>query len=161
MKESKGFVLFNWLIIIAAITLAILGYLVYAFFAGKFPFGGVGSGGNGNSGSEFSLSQQETSESVNSVVSEDIDEPVIANDIVDSDNSAVADTPPSLLIEVREDRISYDNKEISIEELEEIFAKYNTDENIWILEDTYHADKSTYSEVLELLNKYGFAFQEK
>jgi hypothetical protein len=73
----------------------------------------------------------------------------------DTDGNGAA---PPLLIEIEEDRIIYDGKEVSLSELEDILREYENTEYVWELRDTRQAVKRVYDEAAQLLDKYNIPF---
>ena len=122
-----------------AVVVAI-GYLVYAFFAGLFPFGGMEHGDGEAVAPEYATVYEEP----------EIEEPDI-----------IMEEPPSLIIEISEDRIIYDGEEISIEDLEEVLRRYANTQDIWELHDVYRADRATYERVRELLRTHDVAYRQR
>ena len=118
--------------------IVIIGYLVYAFFTGTFPFGGTGPG-DGEAETPANISLEEESEIV--------DEPDIVIE------------PPPPVIEVSEDRIIFSGEEISMEDLEEVLRRYAGLEEVWELHDLYRADRATYEKVRELLRTHDIAYR--
>ena len=66
---------------------------------------------------------------------------------------------PLLLIEIREDRIYYNNIEVTLDELEEILIA-NPDD-IWEIYDAHHADLATFRTVTELLTRLDIVFRDR
>lgn len=89
------------------------------------------------------------------------DDAIPVNATVTTKEAEVIEVPPSLLIEIHENNIIYNDEKTSLDELETILQKYENTDDIWILQDTYQASKSTYDEVKELLIKHNFVFGEK
>jgi len=69
--------------------------------------------------------------------------------------------PPSLMIEIREDRIVYNYEEVSLAALEAVLVEFGNLEDIWILKDAFHADKYTYDKVRALLTELTVLFAEQ
>ena len=87
-----------------------------------------------------------------------VDSPV--NNQSEIHDEAVIERPQSFLIEIREDKIVYNGEEVSLNELEIILQQFKDLEEIWILEDSYRADKFIYDEVKNLLERYKIIFKE-
>ena len=68
--------------------------------------------------------------------------------------------PPSSLIKIHNDKILYEDEEISLERLEEILLKYKDNEYIWEIRDVFQADKSTFDSVIDILKKLNMIFAE-
>ena len=66
-----------------------------------------------------------------------------------------------LVIEIIDNRILFDGKDISIVELESLILLYIEHDYIWELHDTHQAVKTVYDDVVELFNKHDIAFREK
>lgn len=119
-------------------VIVVIGYLVFAFFTGSFPFGtGLGDGDGEAIESEYATAQEEP----------EIEEP----DIIEE--------PPSLIIEISEDRIIYEGEEISIEDLEKILRRYAYIQDIWEIHDVYRADRATYERVRELFRTHDVVYR--
>jgi len=73
----------------------------------------------------------------------------------------VTERPPSLLIEIRENKVIYDGDEVTLDELETILQKFVDIDEIWTIQDAYRATKSTYDDVKELLVKHDLVFAER
>jgi len=119
--------------VLPVIAVAALVYCAIAYFNGLFPFGGGDGEGIG-----VSL----------------IDPKYVV------DHESVSE-PPSLVIEIHENRIIYNGEEISLDELEIIIAKYSGDEYGWTILDVYRADKDTFDKVKELLANNNIFFAEE
>ena len=78
----------------------------------------------------------------------------------DTSETHTPNTPPSILIEVHEDRIMYNEYEISLEELEIVLFQFQNTEDIWELNDAFRANKSTFDDVRTLLRKHNITFVE-
>ena len=85
--------------------------------------------------------------------------PVLGTMFVDEQGDA--EQPPSLVIEVHEDRIVYDGDEISLEDLEEILVQFQNVEEIWTLQDVFRADQATWASVRDLLRAHNVVFAEQ
>ena len=66
---------------------------------------------------------------------------------------------PLLIIEIREDKIYYDNEEITIDRLEQILIT-NPNE-IWEVKDAHQADKAVFETVTDLLTRLDIVFRER
>jgi len=136
MFNKKGLAITTVLTIIAIIAvIAVVAYGIYAFRNGRFPFGG--GTGDGDGATEIPIVTEET-----------IQEPV------------TVDEPQSLLIEIHENKIIYDEDELLLDELEKILQEFENTNFIWTLQDTYRAEKSVYNDVKELLEKLNIVFRE-
>ena len=78
---------------------------------------------------------------------------VFAEDSQLPDNVYFPDEIPITLIEIHEDRIIYDNDEITLDELSVILARFRGTEYTWTLTDAFRADKATFDSVRELLRE--------
>ena len=136
---SKSLKKLTKIVLLVAIV-AIIAYLIYAFIAGVFPFGGAGHGEAEVEAPAYVAIEEEP---------ETAEEP----DIVTQ--------PPSLVIEISEDRIIYDGEVISLEDLEEVVRKFAGIEDIWELHDVYRADRATYESVRDLLRTHDVAYRER
>jgi len=124
--------------LIVVVLVAGVIYFGYAALNGQWPF----SGGTGDGDGE-DISPAESIEET-------------SQDVVDAETH-----PPILLIEIRESTIIYADEDVTLDELETIFQKHNNSTDIWILQDTYRADKSTYDSVKELLEKWDMVYREQ
>lgn len=79
----------------------------------------------------------------------------------ESQDIIVTERPQTFLIEIKEDKIIFDNDEVSLNEMENILQKYEALDDAWTLEDSYRADKYIYDEVRALLVKYDIIFRER
>lgn len=78
-----------------------------------------------------------------------------------ADEHADAEQPPSLVIEIYEDRIMYDGEEVSLEDLEAILRQFQEIDEIWTLQDTFRADQATWANVRDLLRAQNVIFAEQ
>ena len=120
-------------IICVIVVVAVAAYCFYAAFNGLFPFGG----GDGDGFGVVSL-----------IDPKDITEPDSVSE-------------PPLVIEINENRIIYNEDEISFDELEIIIKKYGNDEYGWTIRDVYRADKDTFDKVRGLLANNDIFFAEE
>ena len=125
------------ILIVLIIVAVIVGGVLLANHFGIWPFGSGFGDGDGDG-------------TVNSPVT----------DQEDTQEVVVSERPPSLLIEIKEDVIIYDDNEVTLDELEAILKKYEGIDYIWTLQDSYRAYKLTYDNVSELLEKYDIVFRE-
>lgn len=77
------------------------------------------------------------------------------------DEQIEVEQPPSLVIEIHEDRIVYDGDEISLDELEAILVQFQDIEHVWILQDVFMAEQATWTSVTELLRARNAVFAEQ
>jgi len=68
--------------------------------------------------------------------------------------------PPSLLIGIYENRIYFDDEVISLDELEEILARFQNDSDVWELQDVFRASNAVYNDVRDLLRYNNIRFVE-
>ena len=122
-------------------AVVVIGYLIYAFITGAFPFGANGQGQGEVIAPEYSQEEEEEPKMVE-------EEPPV-------------EEPPSLIIEISEDRIIYDGEVISLGELEEVLRRYASIADIWELHDVYRAHRATYESVRELLRRHDIAYRER
>jgi len=116
-------------VVVPAAVLAVLAVL----FGGRFGLNWGGDWGiGGNSGNNLN-----------------------GNDAVSSQDSV----KPSLIIEVNEDRIIYDGKEVSLDELRSLILERNKSGYIWELQNN-HAVKAPYDQVKALLTECDVIFAE-
>ena len=127
-------------------VIVVIGYLIYAFIAGVFPFRGAVLGENEGEAPTYIAIEEEP----------DIDD----EPDIDEEPDITID-PPSLVIEISEDRIIFDGEVISLEDLEEVLRRYASDEDIWELHDVYRADRATYESVRELLRTHDVAYRQR
>ena len=118
-------------LLVAAI--AIGGYLLAANHFNIFPFGGTGHG--------------------------DGEGVIPAFQIIDEVDVTIE--PPSFIIEIREDRIIYNNVEVTLDDLDEILRRYANVADTWELHDALHASRAVYEEVRELLRTHDILFRER
>jgi len=83
--------------------------------------------------------------------------PVLGTMLVDEN----AQQPPSLVIEIHEDRILYDGNEISLDALEAILIQFEEADEIWTLQDAFMADQATWASVRDLLRARNVVFAEQ
>jgi len=124
------------IVVILIIAAVVVGGLLLANYFGLWPFGRGSGDGDGT-----------------------MDSPV--TDLENTEDVEVVERPPSLLIEIREDEILYDNNVIGLGDLENILQEYQGSDYVWTLQDTYRADKSTYDDVKNLLERYDMVFRER
>ncbi|MCL2187831.1 MAG: hypothetical protein FWC16_02225 [Defluviitaleaceae bacterium] len=104
----------------------VVAYGIYAFITGSFPF--RGDGGDGG---------------IPLISAEQPPENVVPVDI------------PPLEIEIREAQIYFNGEVVTLEEMDEIIARYQAVSEIWTLADAFRADKQTFDNVRALLNERG------
>jgi len=77
-------------------------------------------------------------------------------------NTGSSDDPGTvpLIIEINENKIIFNEKEISLTDLEQIILEYNKPDSIWELHDIHQATKTIYDEVTDLLKKHDIVFRE-
>ena len=121
-------------------VVVVVGYLIYAYIAGAFPFGDTGHG-DGEIEAPAYIEIEEKPE---------ID-----------DEPDITTQPPSLVIEISEDRIIYNDEVISLEDLEEVLRRYAIYADIWELHDVYRADRATYESVRELLRRHDVVYRQR
>ena len=129
-----------------AVAIAAVGYFLFAGLSGLWPFWPGDGDGYGDGDGDG------TGTAIVSVVDSD-----------DTEHAAEpepAGDPPSLVIEIHEDKIIYDGEEISLYELEDILKRHESGEHGWTLRDAYRADKDTFDRVRELLADNGIFFAE-
>ena len=80
----------------------------------------------------------------------------VISDILEQEETTI---PPLLLIEIREDRIYYNDIEVTLSELEAILIA-NLDD-IWEIYDAYRAYRITFENVRELLTRLDIVFRER
>lgn len=85
--------------------------------------------------------------------------PVIGTMI--ADEQVDVEQPPSLVIEIHENRIVYDGDEISLEDLDAILVRFQDVDEIWTLQDAFMADQATWASVADLLRAHGVIFAEQ
>jgi len=78
-------------------------------------------------------------------------------DIPDVDDR---ERPRSLLIGIYENRIYFDDEEISLDELGEILAQFQNGEDVWELQDVFRASNAIYNDVRDLLRYKNILFVE-
>jgi hypothetical protein len=126
------------ILIVLIVAAVIVGGALLASHFGLWPFGRGSGDGDGDGTVVSPVNNQEDVQEVE-----------------------VSELPQSLLIEIREESIIYDNAEISLDDLETILQRYEGVDHAWTLQDTYRADKSTYDSVKNLLEKYDMVFRER
>jgi len=65
-----------------------------------------------------------------------------------------------LIIEIIENRIIFNNEDITLTELESIILEYIDSNYVWEIHDTHKASKAVYDDVIDLFNENGVAFRE-
>jgi len=80
---------------------------------------------------------------------------------IDLEDLIVVERPQSLVIEINEEKIMYNDEEITLDDLEALLQQFEGLEDIWTLEDSYRAEKAVYDSVKDLLVKYDMAFRER
>jgi len=81
--------------------------------------------------------------------------------MVTTPENEVADAPDTLVIEIHESRIVHDGEEISLDELDEIVARYAGGNSIWVLQDAFRANNATFNQVRTLLREHNIIFAEQ
>ena len=78
-----------------------------------------------------------------------------------AEEQAEAEQPPSLVIEIHEDRIVYDGDHISLDDLDAVLVQFQDIDEVWILQDTFMADQATWAIVVDLLRIRNVTFAEQ
>ena len=120
-------------ILLICFIAVIIGIVFFAISRGR------GSGGNGLISDIFEYDE---------VISHDTQEE--HEEVIES---------PLLIIEIHEDRIYYNNIEVTLYELEEILIA-NSDDT-WEVYDAYRAHRTTFEAVTELLTRFDIFFRER
>ena len=134
--------------LLVIIIIVVICYFLYAFFNGLWPFGTGGGEGDSDAG----VTDNGVTESVIDVVETNVPQ--------DGDNGNDIELPV-LIIEISEDRIIYNENEVSLEELETILLTYGNPDDIWEIHDVYRAEKAVFDEVKQLLQKLDIVFREQ
>ena len=136
---------------VVILAIAVVAYLLYAFVSGLFPFGGMGSGdGTGDASAIIVVDEPEVIEELDAA-----DETVAVEEV------EIAEETPSLVIEISEDRLIFNDEVVTFDELEEILRRYAGTEDIWELHDVFRADRATYERVRELLRMHDVVYRQR
>jgi len=120
-------------VIVVCAVVAAVGYGIYAAVNGTWPFS-MGEGGGTI--------------------------PVTIPQLQDDPPVVVAEIPQTLYIRIYEERILYDDAEISMAELEEVLLRYRDNDDTWLLQDAFRASNTVYNDVRELLIRLNISFAE-